>query len=330
MNATAPPDAPEARASVVVNNFNYGRYLPRCIDSCLSQTVAVEVIVVDDGSTDGSIEQLAPYRDRVHVIAQPNGGQGAAMNAGIAAATCPIVLLLDSDDWMYPTRAERVIDAMPLELGWVRHELRVHDEILGPAAPTQHGDRASTPRQDVDSYGHSPGATSGLAFSLDLLRRIGPVPGDLYRSYADSYLIQRAAYLGECVTLGEELGARFMHAGQITTDPSRERITERIRLRAHMAEVAADLTGDPEVARLQAWWQRKALLHLMCVEGSLASRLRALGQCARSLQRARMRATRKIAFLARETLLSLTPSRWFAALWWRTSDGRRLLRNPGR
>ena len=76
------------RVSVVVNNFNYERYLGEAIDSALAQDHDdVEVVVVDDGSTDGSADVVRAYGSRVVPVLKPNGGQGSAFNAGFAAAT---------------------------------------------------------------------------------------------------------------------------------------------------------------------------------------------------------------------------------------------------
>ena len=93
--------------SVVVPAYNYARYLPKAIDSALGQThPPLEVIVVDDGSTDDTPRVLAAYADRIRVIRQANQGAGAARNAGIAAARGEYVAFLDSDDLWHPRKLE--------------------------------------------------------------------------------------------------------------------------------------------------------------------------------------------------------------------------------
>ena len=63
-------------ASILINNYNYGRFLGKAIDSALSQTYEnLEVIVVDDGSTDGSLEIIASYGDRISSVLKKNGGR---------------------------------------------------------------------------------------------------------------------------------------------------------------------------------------------------------------------------------------------------------------
>src|ERR1700757_584817 len=71
----------EAKATVVINNYNYGQFLGTAIESALGQTYAnTEVVVVDDGSTDDSREIIASYGDRVRAVLKSNGGQASAFN----------------------------------------------------------------------------------------------------------------------------------------------------------------------------------------------------------------------------------------------------------
>src|SRR4051794_10354756 len=85
--------------SVIVPAYNYERYLSLAIESALAQTHSpLEVIVVDDGSTDDTPRVLAAYGDRIRAIRQPNQGAGAARNTGIAASRGDYLAFLDSDD----------------------------------------------------------------------------------------------------------------------------------------------------------------------------------------------------------------------------------------
>lgn len=87
--------------TVVVPAYNAGPFLKIAVDSLLSQRLpGLEIIVVDDGSTDGSYATLA--RLPVRVVRQPNRGEAAARNAGVKAATAPFVTFLDADDVMAP------------------------------------------------------------------------------------------------------------------------------------------------------------------------------------------------------------------------------------
>src|SRR5262249_61789343 len=95
-------------ASIVINNYNYGRFLRDAIGSALNQSYPhVEVIVVDDGSTDGSREIIAGYGDRIIPVLKQNGGQASAYNARVARSCGKVMLFLDSDDMLLRTAVER-------------------------------------------------------------------------------------------------------------------------------------------------------------------------------------------------------------------------------
>lgn len=95
--------------SFVVPSYNVEDYLAHCVDSLLdtSRTDDVEVIIVDDGSKDGTAtvadSYAEKYPDVVRVIHQENAGHGGACNAGIAAATGQYLKIVDADDWIDPT-----------------------------------------------------------------------------------------------------------------------------------------------------------------------------------------------------------------------------------
>ena len=100
------------KVSVIVPVYNVAKYLRQCMDSLVGQTLRdIEIICVDDGSTDGSVAILAEYaaRDfRVKVIHQANAGAGAARNAGLDVATGEYVFFADADDIALPQMLERL------------------------------------------------------------------------------------------------------------------------------------------------------------------------------------------------------------------------------
>jgi glycosyltransferase involved in cell wall biosynthesis len=108
--------------SVVIPTYNYGRFIRDAIDSVMLQTYpALEVIVVDDGSTDDTQEILAGFGDRIVKVLQKNAGVAAARNAGMAVARGEFLAFLDSDDLWLPEKVEKQIalfEADP-ELGLV-------------------------------------------------------------------------------------------------------------------------------------------------------------------------------------------------------------------
>ena len=91
--------------SCIVPVYNGERYLGETLDSVIAQTHRpIEVIAVDDGSTDGSSEIIRGYGDRVRVVRQPNTGESAARNAGLEAAHGELVAFLDADDLWLPEK----------------------------------------------------------------------------------------------------------------------------------------------------------------------------------------------------------------------------------
>ncbi len=99
------------RLSIVVNNYNYARYLPEALDSAIRQMhVGDELIVVDDGSTDDSPAILRRYEVEhgIRLIQQNNQGQMRTVRVGIEAAQGDIVVLLDSDDYFLDGYLERL------------------------------------------------------------------------------------------------------------------------------------------------------------------------------------------------------------------------------
>lgn len=119
------------KVSVVIPNYNYGRFLSEAIDSVLNQTCGPqEVIVVDDGSTDESRDILDSYGAKIRVLYQKNEGVGAARNKGAEMATTDFVAFLDADDYWCPTKLEKqlaVFQSDP-DLGLVHCGLRYIDE----------------------------------------------------------------------------------------------------------------------------------------------------------------------------------------------------------
>jgi len=101
----------KGRASIITPTYNRPRWLPDAIESVLAQTYSdIEIIVVNDGSTDNTEEILEPYMDRITYIYKENGGQGTALNAGIEAATGEYIGRVDDDDLFAPKKVELQVE----------------------------------------------------------------------------------------------------------------------------------------------------------------------------------------------------------------------------
>jgi glycosyltransferase involved in cell wall biosynthesis len=97
----------------IIPCYNRPAYVRDAIESALAQTyTALEVIVIDDGSTDDTPAVLASYGDRIRVLTQENGGSSAARNAGIAASAAPYLAWLDSDDAWLPEKIAVQVDVL--------------------------------------------------------------------------------------------------------------------------------------------------------------------------------------------------------------------------
>ena len=100
----------DPKYSIVCPAYNVERYIDATIQSVLAQTEqSWELVIVDDGSTDGTIDCIRRYSDsRIHLIQQANGGPSAARNAGLAASRGRRLIFLDSDDLLHPTAIARL------------------------------------------------------------------------------------------------------------------------------------------------------------------------------------------------------------------------------
>jgi glycosyltransferase involved in cell wall biosynthesis len=101
------------RVSAAIITHNRANYLADAITSVLAQTVDdVELIVVDDGSTDETADVVAPYLDRIRYVRQERRGKAAARNAAVELARGELIAFCDSDDIWYPDRLERQLAAL--------------------------------------------------------------------------------------------------------------------------------------------------------------------------------------------------------------------------
>ena len=227
----------EPAVSVVVPVFDGARYLEQTLDSIVGQTHApLELVVVDDGSTDESATIAERYVGAGQLIRQANQGIGRARNVGLAAARCPMVALCDADDVWEP-------DKLEVQLAHLRDhpELSVVfcgvREFLSPDLdPAEVASRA--PRQlDV---GPCP---SGLLASRQVLEEIGPfdetlVVGEWFDWYA------RLGRLG--VGVGSVPGV-YVHRRIHLTNNSLRRLASR---REYLEVLRGHLSArrDPEAA----------------------------------------------------------------------------------
>jgi hypothetical protein len=204
-------------ASIVVNNHNYAAFVGRAIESALAQTWPhVEVVVVDDGSTDDSPAVIERYRDRITIVTKANGGQGSAVNAGFAASHGDVVAFLDADDELAPDAIARAAAALTPGVAKVHFRLEVIDAEGRPLHFTSPTTRERLGEGDVRDELCRRGryvspVMSGNVFARAALARVLPVPEAAYRLCADGYLVTAAPFAGRVVAIDAALGRYRVH-----------------------------------------------------------------------------------------------------------------------
>jgi glycosyltransferase involved in cell wall biosynthesis len=204
--------------SVLINNYNYARYLGEAIDSALAQTYhPAEVIVVDDGSTDGSRDIIASYGSRIVSIAKQNGGQASAFNAGFAASKGDIICFLDSDDLFLPEKLSSVVkifEDQP-QIGWCFDTVRQFENSTGERYPRPQssifGPLDVRERTAAGRPPNIPIATSGVSFRRDILLGILPMP-ERIRITSDNYIKFVAMALAKGWMASEDLSLQRIHS----------------------------------------------------------------------------------------------------------------------
>jgi glycosyltransferase involved in cell wall biosynthesis len=255
--------------SIVINNYNYGRFLGVAIDSALAQThPGTEVVVVDDGSSDDSRDVLVRYDDRVVSVLQANGGQAAALNAGLGASRGGVVVFLDSDDWLTPTAAARAAEALrgsgAVKAHWPLWDVDTLGRPTGhvrPRSELPEGDlRALAVREGPDCYVTPP--TSGNAWSRGFLERVSPIPEREYRLCADAYLFGLAPLFGPMRRVAEPQGFYRLHEGNNYSGLSFEEYLRRdLSLYEHRCTAMSRHCRDLNLDADPAGWIRRSWLH---------------------------------------------------------------------
>lgn len=214
------------KVSIIIANYNYAKYLPEAIDSVLAQTYQnIEIVVVDDGSTDNSREVITQLQqrspDKIKALFQSNQGQAGAYNTGFNATTGDIIAFLDADDFWKPHKLQRVVEAFSTEdVVGVLHHLEVTDaegNILtttgGKGQKKLDDNVAEVVLETGNAWCFPP--TSGLSFRRSALKKVFPVDATQWRLHMDGCLIYSTAFLGKIKTLDEDLGSYRNHGENI-------------------------------------------------------------------------------------------------------------------
>ncbi len=173
----------DRKVSVIIPNYNYARYVGQAIESVLNQTYSnIEVIVVNNGSTDDSLEVLKEFGDRICLINQENLGQSGARKSGLAKAKGEFIAFLDADDTWEPQKIEKQLllfrPMTQLVYCGIRHFNESHTNEFSINLPRFSGPCASA---FIDQPGVSIvlSGESTAIFTRELLEKVGGFDPDL-------------------------------------------------------------------------------------------------------------------------------------------------------
>jgi len=281
-DASIPDESPGSPclASVVVTNYNYGRFIGETIDSALAQTYPnVEVLVVDDGSTDESRAVIESYGPRVTPVFKENGGMASAINAGFRASRGDVVVFLDSDDLLLPRAVAEAVellrDTRVAKGDWTLREMDAQGRDTGRVVPIKQLPTGNL-RDVVIEKGPMSGngsPTSGNAWSRRYLEQVLPMPEQELRQHADAYMNTLACLFGEFRTLSEPQGRYRVHGGNdYASQPMSDRLKRNLqmyyyrcrllstRLRASGVEVQPAVWKTPTIPSYYGHLQRSLSL----------------------------------------------------------------------
>lgn len=205
-----------ARISVVIDTYNHEQFVAHAIESVLRQDFPreqMEILVVDDGSTDGTPEAVRKFEPQVRLLRKSNGGQASAINCGVAHATGEFIAFLDGDDAWLPNKLSRVMaefehhpEAVLVYHKWCFWDAR-DGHVWEPERALISGDILDD-REKLAFYWAAP--TSSLVFRTAALKRLTPVPEECSYNH-DTYLITAAIFLGPVAAIGECLTRNRIH-----------------------------------------------------------------------------------------------------------------------
>ena len=207
--------------SAVIDTYNQERYIEQAIVSVLEQGLSpseLEIVVVDDGSTDNTPAIVQKFIPRVRYLRKKNGGQASAFTAAIPETHAPMVAFLDGDDWWAHGKLRAVLGAFEQNPG-VAAVGHGFFEVKGSAPPDVYVVPDRTCRLDLSSIetartalaGRTFLGTSRLAVRREALDRIGPIPEKLVFC-ADTPILTLAFALGGAILLDQPLCYYRLHS----------------------------------------------------------------------------------------------------------------------
>jgi glycosyltransferase involved in cell wall biosynthesis len=202
--------------SVLIDSYNYARFIEEAVDSVLSQDFPaeeVEVLVVDDGSTDDTADRVKKYASRVRYLRKENGGQASAFNYGFANVRGDIIFTLDADDYFLPGKLRLVWDQFQrhLDAGMVYH---ARMELFSDTGRLEKAEFVAVTgflaHEEKKLLQYVPYPTSCLAFRRSIVERLLPVPETL-KLQADGHFVFLMPLIAPVVAVDEPLAVYRVH-----------------------------------------------------------------------------------------------------------------------
>jgi glycosyltransferase involved in cell wall biosynthesis len=214
----------EPRVSILVINRNYGKYLKACLESALNQTEpAHEVIMVDDGSTDDSVEVARKYSDRVSVFERPALGIYATQEFGVQKVTGDWIITLDSDDMLLPHCVSMVRSRITSRLSRISYRLRMVSST-GQTVGEEPSRKFKVPEGYVGDYWRNgweitaPPA-SGNAYPVRVMKAAFETQNLAYLNKgffpSDRWFQTVASFEGECLFIPDVCGLYYLHSSSV-------------------------------------------------------------------------------------------------------------------
>ena len=210
--------------SVLIDTYNHEKFIEKAIRSVLDQDMPmadVEILVVDDGSTDRTTEIVRGFEPRVRLVQKPNGGQASAFNFALPLLHGEVIAMLDGDDWWAPEKLRRVLETFAAnpDAGMVGHgfyEQYADGRDNGLILPGRPYRLELASVQDAEQFRHVAAffGTSRLAVRKPVLDQILPIPEELTIE-ADEYIFTLAPAIGPAMILNEPLCYYGIHAGNL-------------------------------------------------------------------------------------------------------------------
>lgn len=226
--------------SIIVTCYNYARYVGSAIESALGQSYRPQqIIVVNDGSSDHSLDVIERYLPHVTLIDQPNRGHIAAYNRGFAACSGDVVVLLDADDLLEPDALESVARAWSPRVAKVQWDLKIIDELgrdLGRRfchfEPGYDAERVRDSFRRTGTYRWP--VSVGNAYARWFARELFPLSA---AHGPDGALNTVAPVYGDVVTIPRALASYRIHGQNVWSNTG----ADADRLPARIAQRAAEL-----------------------------------------------------------------------------------------